>query len=298
MYNIMTMFSWMYEDIQRYPAYPDEKRGTWRRALAHTMLEIIWDEALTTDEQVALFRAEGRSKWLEATIVEQRVRRGTTETFRYVVPTTGAIEYICGDQKCSEAVRKILEASTTDPLHGIQANRLTAGRLYGMILPKVKDGKLVFKTNDRPVDPGAAPEKGGECEIVSSIASHKKGLREIREMIEALGYPAFLAREEILGEKDERKKEAGTPVPKVKKKKGKGDEELTPRRAEFLKAQAKLRLDSRKFQNVVKACVLKNILLRMVDRLEGEKVGGAAAPKPKKYFYRPIAAIKSRHKLK
>lgn len=300
-YNSMSMFSWMYEDIQRYPSYSDEKRPVWRRALAHAMLENVWDESLSIEEQISLFRATERSRWLEATIAEQRVKRGSTETFRYVVPTTGTIEYICGDEKCSEAVRKILEGSEADPLYGIQANRMTAGRIYGMILPKVKDGKLVFKTNDRPVDPGVAPEKGGECEIVSSIATHKKGLRDIREMILELGYPAFLAREEILGEKDERKKEkdGATPVPKAKKKKGKTDEEISPRRQEFLKAQAKLRLDSRKFQNVVKACVLKNILLRMVDRLEAEKpAGGAAAPKAKKYFYRPVAAIKARHKLK
>jgi len=140
------------------------------------------------------------------------------------------------------------------------------------------------------VDPGVQPEKGGECEIVSSIANHKKGLRDIREMIVELGYPEFLLREEILEEKAGR----GASAPAAGKKK-KAAEEISPRRAEFLKTQTKLRLDSRKFQNVVKACALKNIILRMVDILQAER-GGAGGRR--RYFFRPVAAIKARHKLR
>lgn len=287
MFNILVMISWMVEDIQR-GEYPEDKRALYHKALAQTLCDLLWDEHLSATEQQELLSLE-RTERMSWTLREQVLKRGDTETFRYIVPTTGAIEYLCpqpgGLAKCSEAVVRLLETSTADPLHGIRADRTTAGRVYGLVLPKMKEGKLVFKTNDRPVDPGVQPEKGGECEIVSSIANHKKGLKEIREMIVGLGYPEFLLRDEILDEKAVR---AATGAKK------KGKEEVSPRRAEFLKTQTKLRLDSRKFQNVVKACALKNIILRMVDYLQATS-GGA---NPKRYFFRPVAAIKARHKLK
>ena len=145
----------------------------------------------------------------------------------------------------------------------------------------------MFKTNDRPVDVGNVPEKGGECEIVSSIELHKKGLREIRDRIlKPLSYPIFLLADTVLNEKEDRKKDDGKQV-----KKKKAVTEGSAENKEFLKVQTKLILDSRKFQNVVKACALKNIILRLIDKLERQKGG-------KRYFYRPISAIKSKHRLK
>lgn len=291
-FNLLVMISWMVEDIQR-GDYTEEQRATFRPVLAQVLGELVWDDAFSATEQLELVRAGGARTTDSAR--EQLLKRGDTQIFRHVVPTTGSIEYLCpgadgGYSKCSEAVVRVLEGSATDPLQGIQANRNTTGRIYGMILPKLKDGKLVFKTNNRPVDPGVQPEKGGECEIVSSISNHKKELKEIRDMIVGLGYPEFLLRDEVLEEK------AGRPTSlAAKKKKGAKEEEVSPRRAEFLKTQTKLRLDARKFQNVVKACALKNIILRMVDILESRR-GGAGASR--RYFFRPVAAIKARHKLK
>jgi hypothetical protein len=251
---------------------------------------MIWDEHFDALEQQALIKMGDSLKGferLQAASSEQRVQKGTTEAFRYVNPATGTIEYLCATGKCNEAQRRLFDTNTADPLYNLQANRETAGKIYGMILPKLKDKKLIFKTNDRPVEPGVQPNKGGECTIVTSIDSHKQELVQIREMIEALRYPPFLTRDEILNEKEARKK-----VQAAKEEKRKGEKADDPRRAEFMKIQSKLRLDSRKFQNVVKACALKDIILRMIDLLEREKPGA------KRYFYRPIAAIKTRHKLK
>jgi hypothetical protein len=78
-------------------------------------------------------------------------------------------------------------------------------------------------------------------------------------------------------------------VKAVKKKKE--DDGLSPIEHEKRKVREKLLKDMRKFQNVIKACALKNIILRMVDIMERRK-------KRLRYFYRPIAAIKTKHKLK
>jgi hypothetical protein len=283
-YNILVMISWMYEDIQRNPDYTGDKRIAWRKVLAQVLLEMVWDGSLSNVEQLALLREPANADVLARVAAQQRIKKGSTEAFRFVVPTTGAIEYICADgAKCSDAVMRLFENDRADPMNNVHADRTTTGRFYGMMLPKLKEGAIVFKTNDRPVEPGSKPEKGGECEIVSNIETHKKGLREIRAIMAGLGYPPFLLRDEVL---DEKKGRAKPEEPGKKKKKGEAGAE------EGSKTFTKLRLDARKFQNVVKACTLKNIMLRMLDILETGKAGS------KYYFFRPIAAVKAGHKLK
>ncbi len=295
-YNILVMISWMYEDIQRNPTYGEEMRAGWRQALADILLEMVWDGSFTRAEQMAILRDPSTAgAALDGVTAEQRVKKGSTVAYRFVVPTTGAIEYMCDGAKCSGAVSDLFERDRADPINTVRADRTTAGRIYGMMLPKLKEGTIVFKTNDRPVDPGVKPEKGGECEIVPNIEPHKKALREIREMIVALGYPAFLLREEVLEEKKERQKAtalsaaASADAGKRKKKGAAGAEEEATGAP---KAFVKLRLDSRKFQNVVKVCALKQIILRLIDKLESRRAAG------KRYFFRPIAAVKAGHKLK
>jgi hypothetical protein len=190
---------------------------------------------------------------------------------------------------------KFFEEDKADPINLLQANRDTTGAIYGFILPKIKEGKFILKTNDRPVNKGVVPEKGKECENVSTIDGHKDQLRQIRTMILALGYPVFLLSDAVLNEKEGRAKETEKEGRAKETEKGgkkkKEEDGLSPMEREQKKMRDKLFKDVRKFQNVVKACALKNIILRMVDKMEREK-------KRLRYFYRPIAAIKTRHKLK
>jgi hypothetical protein len=105
-------------------------------------------------------------------------------------------------------------------------------------------------------------------------------------MIMGLGYPQFLLSDAILNEKEMRAKDT-VKAPKKKKE----DDDLTPIEREQKKMREKLFKDTRKFQNAVKACALKNIILRMVDKMERQA-------KRLRYFYRPIATMKTKHKLK
>jgi ferredoxin len=264
-YNILTIFSWMFENISN-TAYPEDARTLYKKLLGDILTEMVWDESLQANEQSELLRGE-RTPELIAVSEEQIIKKGETEAFLYVSPTTGGIEYECADgTKCSTAVVRILERD----LPPVQANRQTTGEIYGFVIPKTKDARLVFKTNDRPVDPGKKPEKGGECEIVSAMSGHKNMLRKIRDMMRNLGYPPFLLTDEVIDEKDTRLKESKKPANNT--------------------VISKLKFDSRKFQNTVKACALKNIILRLLDKLE--KIKGR-----KRYFYRPISTIKSGHRL-
>jgi hypothetical protein len=128
-----------------------------------------------------------------------------------------------------------------------------------------------------------------------------------------LKYPTFLLTDSVLNEKEIRgtlakkeKVEAGASIYKkvytaaLERGVAKAEAEILGKNAktkalekspERFKIETKLSIDSRKFQNVIKACALKNIILRLIDILEKEKG-------QKRYFYRPISAMKSNHRLK
>jgi hypothetical protein len=303
-FNYFVMISWMVESIK---ALPDS--ALYLKYLGELFLELVWDECFSSEEQKNILK-QPRTEELVSVASEQIIQRGTREIFRYVNNSTGAIEYMCGEERCSEVIVRALKSDESDPMNKLQANRDTAGPVYGFLIPKVKDNRIVFKTNERPVNPGTPPEKGGECEIVSSIEGHKKSLRVIREMIIRLGYPPFLLVDSVLDEKDsrkpeEKKKKLDTAMAvykdtlSVSKSRGLENAEAIATRAkeefekspERIKIETKLKIDSRKFQNVIKACALKDIILRLIDKLEHDKAG-------KRYFYRPISAIKSNHRLK
>ena len=288
-FNVLSMISWMYENIRNSPDIgSEENRVLYRTVLADVFLEIIWDESIKPSEQLSIFlNPAEQGDELNRAVLEQRLPYGERSVFRFVNPNTGVIEYMCETERCSQAVIKVIDADKTDPINLLQANRDTTGGIYGFIIPKLKEGKYILKTNDRPVNKGTVPEKGKECENVSTIDGHKEQLRQIRAMIMALGYPPFLLSDAVLNEKEGRAQAA--KAEKAGKKKD--DDGLTPMEREQKKVRDKLFKDVRKFQNVVKACALKNIILRMVDKMERRN-------NRLRYFYRPISAIKTRHKLK
>jgi hypothetical protein len=131
---------------------------------------------------------------------------------------------------------------------------------------KGKERALVFKTSSPPVV-GGKLEKGGECAIVSTISYHIKMLKEIAEIMVDRKYPVLILRDEVLDEKERRKaqkKSTGITV---------------------------ARNPNRSFENAIRACALKDLILRWLDCMERQKAGGGL-----RFFYRPLASLKSGHK--
>jgi len=266
----LSMISWLYDHIQSTETYTDEQKSMFRKTLAETLIEFIWDESLRPTEQVQLIQsgdamARGAAK-------EQIVKKGETEAFRFVDPITGIMKYVCGSVSCSDAVTRVFENDPDDPMRKIQVNTTTTGQIYGFIVPKAKERRLIFKTSSAPPPPGGKPEKGGECAIISTISYHIQMLKDISNLLVAEGYPRFILTEDILDEKARKKKEkqeaksAGKSLPKSTGKS-----------------------DARTFENAVRACALKDIILRWLTIMQASKGG-------KRYFYRPVAALKSGHK--
>jgi hypothetical protein len=131
------------------------------------------------------------------------------------------------------------------------------------MVPKGKEKAMIFKTSVPPLS-GTKPEKGGECEIVSTITYHITMLKEIREIMDNLQYKRIILHDEVLDEKERRKA--------------------------LTKAARAAVNPLRQFQNTIRACALKNLVLRWLDKMERRKEKGL------RFFYRPIAALKSGHK--
>lgn len=272
----LIMINWLYEHIQTSDAYDAAAKQAYLNALADVLLEFVWDESLRGTEQASLIRkgneaARGAAK-------EQMVKKGTTEAFRFVDPMTGVLRYICGDAPCSEAVKRVLDSDMGDPINQVQVNRDVTGKIYGFLVPKSKEGRLIFKTSDRPPAPGGKPEKGSECAIVSTISYHITMLKEIGELMTAEGFPRFIVTDDVLDEKARRKKE-------------KEEAKAAGRAATASKA----RNPRRSFENALRACALKNIILRWMSIMTAGRGGGAGAVH-RRYFYRPVAALKTGHK--
>lgn len=280
----LIMINWLYEHIIK-GSYNEEKRNEYLLSLSNALLSMVWDESLRPNEQLQLLKT---SDELAKTIGKHHiVEKGGTKAIRVVDISTGSLKYYCGEDVCSDAVSRVFELNQADPLLGLQANITTTGRIYGFVISKSKEGRLVFKTNERPVQPGAKPEKGGECSIISTIASHIRMLKDISELLTQEGYPKFLLTDDYLDEKSlKRIKEAEEKAGGVASKKVFVKEMLRTSQYAIKKGKA---FKTRKFENAVRACALINIILRMMDNMQQLKGG-------RRYFYRPIEAIKSNHK--
>lgn len=272
----LIMINWLYSYIKNMPAteVSDENRMSYLKALARALLEMMWDENIRPNEQEQLFWGND-AKAKEVAKTEQVVKHSETSAFRIMDISTGTIKYKCGNGKaCSEAVARIFDTDETNPVNTLQANINTTGRIYGFNVPKIKEGRMIFKTNERSVQPGQKPEKGSECSIVSTIAFHIRMLKEIAEILQAEKYPTFILVEKYL--------DMG--------KKGTAVDEAAKRRTGTYAMKGKKPFKTRSFENAIRACALKNIMLRWIDIMQSGAPGG------KRYFYRPIGAFKSAHK--
>jgi hypothetical protein len=284
----LIMVNWLYEHIQKTDY--GEQKASYLAVLAEALLGMVWDESLKPNEQLELLMKDADPLAnVMGEAAGQIIVYGGTKAVRIIDILSGSVKYFCGSVPCSEAVARVFD--THDPLQGIEANNTTTGKIYGFVVPKGKEGRLVFKTNDRPVAQGVKPEKGGECSIVSSISYHIHMLKDIAELLAVEGYPKFILVEEYLDEKVLRRKqeeEAKEQAILSGTKYEKSAIELSVRKTDYAK-KGKHPFKTRTFENAVRACALKDIVLRWMDIMQKQKSG-------RRYFYRPIAALKSGHK--
>jgi hypothetical protein len=279
----LIMINWLYDHIVSTAEYGEDRKRQYLSGLSDVVLEFTWDESFRPNEQKAVLES-GDETGLRVG-VEQYMKKGGTTAFRYVDATTGAIRYFCGEKECYEAVARDFDRDASDPLNKLKADNTTTGRTYGFMVPKAKEGRLVFKTNDNPPESGKLPDKGKECTIVSTISYHITDLKAMGEVLVEEGYPKFILTEDVLDEKARRRRE---------KEEAKAAGRKGPDRIAEIKVCGSREPNAkgtRSFENSSRACALKDIVLRWLDVMSRRKGAGA-----RRYFYRPIAAAKTKHK--
>jgi hypothetical protein len=93
-------------------------------------------------------------------------------------------------------------------------------------------------------------------------------LKTISDMLVSEGFPRFILTEDILDEKVRIKRDRDAA------------------KAAGTKYVPRTRPPGRTFENAVKACALKDIMFRWLDNMKARK----------RYFFRPVSALKSGHK--
>ena len=152
-----------------------------RRHMSAVLLEFVWDEYLTSEEIQALYSLNPESPEIKLASKENVYQYGSTATFRFVNPTTNALQYICGGAACAQSIVDGIKAQ--DPLYSLKADRTTTGPLYGLNIGK--EGKILFKSNDS-VPQGEKPAIGRLCYSVANMKDKYVMLNNIAEMARAI----------------------------------------------------------------------------------------------------------------
>lgn len=185
--NSLSMICRFHKDVQ--------SKKEWRETLANVLVQYLWDEFLTSEEQYTLFLAKqsAPTPWLTSAWTEHLLDFEGETIYRLLNPATATVEYKCDGEACPAALITALEAEdeSTDLVRKLRANSTTTGTPYGTL--NYKNGLFVFKTNV-PVPPSTDPlkkekqERGSECSIVSNMTPHYAVLESIGNVgIETFG---------------------------------------------------------------------------------------------------------------
>lgn len=238
-------------------ANAEASKNTFKRVV----LEFIWDNWLTIDQQIAISQNE--------TIASDKENWYTTEDGeiirRYFKPDTKEIVFMCGTEPCTPAQIESVTSDKTDEMNNIIVDNMTTGDIveapdaYGKLKPyelnygfmTSKKGNVVFKTNIAPEEGVAVGRAGKECSIVSSIGAPIQMLINMGYYMKSNGLPDLQLSESRL-------------------KESRSDEMY----------------GSIKVENAMRTCTIMELVLRYMDI---KRIG------EKRWFYRPVAAFYAGH---
>lgn len=238
-------------------AYPEASKKTFKRIV----LEYIWDNWLTLDQQIAISQntelASDKENWY--TTEEGNIVR------RFFKADTKEIVFMCGTEPCTPAQIEAVTSDTDDEINKLVVDDTTTGDVveapdaYGKLKPfelnygfmTSKKGNVVFKTNIAPMEGIAVGRAGKECSIVSSIGAPIQMLINLGYYMKSNGLPELQLSEARL-------------------KESRSDETY----------------GSMKVENAMRTCTLMELVLRYMDV---KRIG------EKRWFYRPVAAFYAGH---
>lgn len=254
MNQVLAMIRRFQITIHRYPEAS-------RKAFKRVVLEYIWDNWLTLDQQIAISQnvelASDKENWY--TTEEGNIVR------RFFKADTKEIVFMCGTEPCTPAQIEAVTSDTDDEINKLVVDNTTTGDvveapdMYGKLKPfdlnygfmTSKKGNVVFKTNIAPMEGVAVGRAGKECSIVSSIGAPI-------QMLINLGY--YMKSSEL--------------------------PELQLSEARLKESRSDEMYGSMKVENAMRTCTLMELVLRYMDV---KRIG------EKRWFYRPVAAFFAGH---
>jgi hypothetical protein len=188
----LDMIDWFYIQIGKNPNAA--KRAEDYQRYATILKELIWDEFLALNEQKLL--AMNPKEEDKHIYKDSFVTSGNTSAFRYVNTSTGELIYLCGEKKCTDPIKKLLEGSESNKeIRELIANKTTTGEYYGFIVPKKQE--MIFKIGEPPAV-GKRVEKGQECAISSAVPDHIRKLKVLGTVLKSGGSFDYGLNEDVL----------------------------------------------------------------------------------------------------
>lgn len=238
-------------------SYPEASKSTFKRVV----LEFIWDNWLTLDQQIAISQneeiASDKENWY--TTEDGRVIR------RFFKADTKEVVFMCDKEPCTPAQIESVVEDKTDEINSLVVDITTTADIveapdaYGKLKPFAlnygfmtsKKDNIVFKTNMAPNEGVAVGRTGKECAIVSSIGAPIQMLINMGYYMKSSGLPDLQLSEARL-------------------KESRSDEMY----------------GSIKVENAIRTCTIMELVLRYMDV---KRIG------EKRWFYRPVAAFYAGH---
>uniref|UniRef100_A0A6C0K463 Helicase ATP-binding domain-containing protein n=1 Tax=viral metagenome TaxID=1070528 RepID=A0A6C0K463_9ZZZZ len=151
-----------------------------------TILEFIWDNWFSTQEQVQLLNAKGGMDLVKDEIVSL----GKTQVIRLFNAGDGNLVYLCNSALCATSIIKDIKKRFEKGLEAeftAQEGEWKTGELYGFM--STHSGDIVFKLNSAPIPGSDKKLKGEMCAVKSGILDKHTNLLRLGRVLQKLGKP-------------------------------------------------------------------------------------------------------------
>ena len=184
---IMETFQWFHTSFVR--------SGGSGTTLRRTILEYIWDNWFSVQEQIALLGAKGVADLVK----DEQVSLGKSDVIRLFNPGDGRIVYLCNKALCASSIIKDVKKrfeKDLETLFDAQEGAWKTGELYGFLT--THSTELVFKHNEAPIPGSTKRLKGEMCGVKSKMLDKYTKLLRLGKLLRRLGKPDIELTSEIL----------------------------------------------------------------------------------------------------
>ena len=178
---IIEMIQWLHESIIN--------TGGRRSRFGKAVLEFIWDNWFTMEEQIKL--ATGDDETAYAMVKETEIVSGSTTILRFFNNTDASITYMCKRkgvwEPCSPAYVSLVKKDEKDIPTAFSGHKdpFKTGEFYGLL--SSHNTEVVFKTDNAPIKGSKSPLRGVMCAVISGKEDKYNKLIQIGRILEKAG---------------------------------------------------------------------------------------------------------------